>query len=239
MTAMDLRRTIAVARRMLYREGCDSAIAGHVSGRRSGGDEFLISPFEYFDQTMPSSVVPFPVHATPTVGDAPGVSPAVQFHAAIYQARPDVGSVIHTHARYTAVVSSTGRPVGMFNAVSTLFAGRQAVYVDDGTLPSAHGPAVTEALGACSVVFLKNHGAVIVGPTVERTTILALALEQACRFQVECAIVGGTEICESEVLQAQADYDRYFCDAMWRANVDRLRRSDPEVFLEELADEVS
>jgi L-fuculose-phosphate aldolase len=236
---MDLRRTIAVARRILYREGCDSGIAGHVSARRENGDEFLISPFEYFDQTVPSSVVPFPVHETPTVGDAPGVSPAVQFHAAIYQARPDVGSVVHTHARSTAVISSTGRPVGMYNAVSTLFAGRQAVYVDDGTLPSAHGPAVTEALGSCSVVFLKNHGAVIVGPSVERATILAIALEQACRFEIECRIVGGTEICDAEVRQAQADYDRYYCDAMWQANVARLRRSDPEVFLEELAGEMS
>jgi L-fuculose-phosphate aldolase len=230
MDERELRFTVARARRMLYREGCDSGIAGHVSARTPAGTTFLMSPFEYFDQTVPVDLVLFPVGAPPAGEGLAAVSPAVQFHAAIYERRPDVASVVHTHGRFTGAVSSTGRPVGMYNAVSTLFAGRQSVYVDDGSLPSAHGPAVADALGDGTVVFIKNHGAVIVGSTVEDATVLAMALELACRFQVDSVLLGGTEIDEREVRQAQTDYDAYFCGATWAANLRRLRASDPDLF---------
>jgi L-fuculose-phosphate aldolase len=211
MDERELRLTVARARRMLYREGCDSGIAGHVSARTPAGTTFLMSPFEYFDQTVPADLVLFPIGAPPAGEGLAAVSPAVQFHSAIYERRAEVASVVHTHGRFTGAVSSTGRPVGMYNAVSTLFAGRQSVFIDDGSLPSAHGPAVADALGDGTVVFIKNHGAVIVGPTVEDT-------------------LGGTEIDEREVRQAQADYDAYFCAATWAANLRRLRTSDPDLF---------
>jgi L-fuculose-phosphate aldolase len=211
MDERELRLTVARARRMLYREGCDSGIAGHVSARTPAGTTFLMSPFEYFDQTVPADLVLFPIGAPPAGEGLAAVSPAVQFHSAIYERRAEVASVVHTHGRFTGAVSSTGRPVGMYNAVSTLFAGRQSVFIDDGSLPSAHGPAVADALGDGTVVFIKNHGAVIVGPTVS-------------------VLLGGTEIDEREVRQAQADYDAYFCAATWAANLRRLRTSDPDLF---------
>ena len=36
MESTDIRFRIAAARRMLYREGCDSTVAGHVSARADG-----------------------------------------------------------------------------------------------------------------------------------------------------------------------------------------------------------
>ena len=41
--------------------------------------------------------------------------------AGIYQARPDVNSVIHTHSHYVSVLSTTYHTIGMYNVVSVLF----------------------------------------------------------------------------------------------------------------------
>ena len=52
----DIRFRIAAARRILYREGCDSNVGGHVSARADGEDAFWVTGFEYFDQTTPDRV---------------------------------------------------------------------------------------------------------------------------------------------------------------------------------------
>ncbi len=58
MRSDDPRFRISAARRILYREGCDSAVAGHVSARAEDRDDaFWISPFEYFDETTPDRIV--------------------------------------------------------------------------------------------------------------------------------------------------------------------------------------
>ena len=54
MDVDDIRFRIAAARRILYREGCDSNIGGHVSARADGGeDAFWVTGLEYLDQTTP------------------------------------------------------------------------------------------------------------------------------------------------------------------------------------------
>ena len=53
----DIRWRISAARRMLYREGCDSNVGGHVSARAEDReDAFWVTGFEYFDTTMPDRV---------------------------------------------------------------------------------------------------------------------------------------------------------------------------------------
>ena len=56
ITADDVRFRIAAGRRMLYREGCDSNVGGHVSARAQEGDGFWVTGFEYLDQTRPAGM---------------------------------------------------------------------------------------------------------------------------------------------------------------------------------------
>src|SRR5262249_41653744 len=94
MDISDPRFRIAASRRMLYREGCDSGVAGHVSERAADGDSFWVSAFGYFDETTPDTVLRYSFDLDLLEGEAPA-SPAVEFHAAVYRERPDVQSVIH------------------------------------------------------------------------------------------------------------------------------------------------
>jgi L-fuculose-phosphate aldolase len=227
MDTTDIRFRIAAARRILYREGCDSNIGGHVSARARGEDAFWVTGLEYFDQTTPDRVCKLGFDLEARLGEM-AFSPAVNFHARIYETRPDVEAIVHLHSHYVTVLSSTGRMIGMYDVAAVLFHDDQATFADDGVKPHLE---VVDALGQKRVVLMKNHGAIVVSQSLEQATIEAVMLERAARYHLECEAAGGTEIVEAEVRAGRRAYQKYFLPNMWDANLERLRRSDPDLFV--------
>lgn len=225
----DPRFVLAAARRVMYRNGCDSAVAGHLSARSESGDGFWMTPFEYFDETLPAGVVEMGWDLRVIGGDGT-TSPAAAFHAALYRRRPDVAAIAHIHSHWISVLSSTDEFVGMYNVGATLFLDEQADYVDDGEQPSVDGERMADRLGDRSVLIMRNHGALVVADRVEHVAILAVMLEQSARYHIECRMIGGGEIPAAEARRVKGQYHRYFLDQMWSANLRRLRRSDPDLF---------
>ena len=175
--------TVAVARRILHRAGLDpNDMAGQVTIRADDGRHYWTSPMETFDVTVPDSVftLPFDVGRVEAgvaedgriafVGDGPvPASTASGWIGAIYQARPDVQAVIHTHAPYIGVVATTGRVVEPYNNRSIIFYGDQAFYDDDGTATDSK-ERIVATLGRVNVLIMRNHGAVVVGESIETAT---------------------------------------------------------------------
>src|SRR3954467_14802638 len=156
MDTSDIRFRIAAARRMLYRQGCDSNVGGHVSARAHGEDAFWVTGLEYFDQTTPDRVVQLGFDLQARVGEM-AFSPAVNFHAEIYRRRPDVEAIVHLHSHFVSVFSSTGCTIGMYNVVSVLFHEDQATFADDGVRPHLVGD---DALGDKRVVLIEIPDAI-------------------------------------------------------------------------------
>ncbi|MGE4243622.1 class II aldolase/adducin family protein [Ramlibacter sp.] len=225
----DPRFRVAAARRMLARAGCESGIGGHVSMRAEDGASFWTTPLEYFDETTPASVMRFDLDGRLLSGDH-DVSPAVEFHCALYRARPDVGCVIHLHSHFASVVAATGEPIGMYNVGSVVLFDEQAFLADDGTRPPVEGHRVIEALGTRSVLMVKNHGAIVVGPDLEHTTGLAMLLEASARYHVEVRAAGGSEIPLAEVRRGQGSYRRIVVPRLWTSHYRRLARTDADLF---------
>ncbi|MDT5028938.1 MAG: L-fuculose-phosphate aldolase [Micromonosporaceae bacterium] len=229
MEEFDLRFRVAAARRILHREECRSGLFGAVTARIPGGTTVWASTMTYGDETRPDDVVEVPLGAT--VDDLPdGVSPAVAVQLAIYAARPDVGAVVHTHSHYVSVISTTGRPIGMYNELSTMYHDEQVCVSDDGDRSPAACERTATALGAKRVLLLKGHGLIAVAPSIEDATIDALALEKAARWDLAARPYGGEEIVPAHLRQTRPLYDLYFRPNMWAANLRRLRRSDPDLF---------
>lgn len=225
----DPRFTIAAARRILDRGGCDSLVAGHVSSRAEDGSGFWMTPFEYFDETVPASVVRLGWDLELLDGECES-SPAAAFHADLYRARPDVGAIAHIHSANISTLVSTDQTIGMYNVGATLFFEEQAHYVDDGVAPSVDGVRMAAELGERSVLLMRNHGALVVAPDVERATILALMLEKEAGHHLAAVAVGGMEMTEAETRRVKGQYHRYFLPQMWTANLRRLRRTEPDLF---------
>jgi L-fuculose-phosphate aldolase len=222
----DVRFKIAAARRILYREGCDSGVAGHVSMRAPGEDAFWVTPFGYFDETLPSHVIKVDFNLNLLEGSW-RPSPAIEFHEAIYEARPDVNSVVHTHSKWVIVLSTTHKKLGMYDAASVFFHDDHAVYKGGG----AAGKDLVPALGKNRALILVNHGSINVSDSLENATIEAIVLEKSAKYQVHAMQIGGQEIPLAEVLRGREAYFKYgYRTEMWNANMRRLRKSDPELF---------
>lgn len=229
MNTSDPRFLIAASRLILARNGCESQVAGQVSSRAIGEEAFWISTFGYFDESRPEDTVKIRFDLSYAAGSGQA-SPALQFHAAIFQERPDVQCVIHTHSHWVSVLSSAHRTIGMYNVGSVLFYNDQVLHVDDGSATALDGKLLAAKLGDKRVILMKNHGCIIASQSIEQATIEALTLEQAARYDIECRAAGGTEIPEVEVLRGRGQYHKYYVPQMWLANMRRLRKSDPELF---------
>jgi L-fuculose-phosphate aldolase len=219
---------IAAARRILANEGCESMVAGHVS-QRSGSDAFWISPFEYFDETLPDRVIEVDFDMTVRTGTWEA-SPAVQFHAAIYEQRPDVGAIVHTHSAYISALTTRQEPVLAYNIVAAPFVGRQSLYLEDGTQPPVEGKLVATALAENDVLLISNHGVILVGASLEEATMRAVLIEQAAHYQLEARAIGGKPLSDEAVARRAAFFDNGGLTAMWDTCRRRLPRTDADLF---------
>jgi len=222
----DIRFRISAVRRMLYREGCDSQTAGHVSARDpENPQQFYVSPFQYFDETRPEHIVRSTLDLQLVEGDWTP-SPAISFHAAIYRARPDVNSVIHTHSRAVCAVGTTGRTIGMYHVSSALFYRDQGV---SGANPK--DDAIVAALGRENhVALLRNHGAVVAEDTLEKCAIKAMVLEKAAQYHIDAEALDGEPMNEEDSALMRRSHEHYYIPNMWAAHLRRLRHSDPDLF---------
>lgn len=215
---------VAASRRMLARNGCESAVAGHVSLRDEDHESFWVSPFEYFDETLPDTVIRADFSLNLLQGSREP-SPAIAFHAAIYKARPDVQSIIHIHSHYVSVFTTNRRVVGMYNARSTLFYGDQALYEGE-----VDAELVAARLGPNRVLLMKNHGAIVASQSLEQATVDAFTLEEAARYHIEAEYIGGSELDDVTAKAIREKYRKYYHQNMWDANYRRLKKSDPDLF---------
>jgi len=114
MDVDDIRFKLAASRRILANNGCESRVAGHVSARAEGEDAFFVTPFEYFDETLPDRIVKVSFDLQVLEGEWEP-SPAVRFHAGA-RLPPRIASRSRTAASRRAVhgidATSTRKPTG-------------------------------------------------------------------------------------------------------------------------------
>lgn len=119
-------------------------------------------------------------------------NPANRFHAWIYSARPDVGSIVHTHAPHASALSMLNEPLvpAHMDAMS--------LFGDVAWLPKwpgvpfgdKEGQLINNALGDKSAILLANHGLLTAAKTIEEATMLAVTFEHAARLQLLARSVG-------------------------------------------------
>jgi L-fuculose-phosphate aldolase len=223
MDPADPRFLITVARRLLHREGCDSHVGGQVTARDVDGRGFWATGFTYFDQGLPDDVALVDFDLAVVEGEFP-LARAMGFHAAIYRDRPDVGAVVHLHSPYVTAMSSTGRPVGMYDVTAVCFAGEQAVYTDDGVKPHV---SVAAALGPGRVVLMQNHGAIVASDTIEHAAVEAMTLERCARIHLLAETASGREIAPAEVEAGRRSFRPLYLRNVWEANLPRILDAEP------------
>lgn len=112
-------------------------------------------------------------------------------HTEIMNRRPDVGSVVHTHAPALSAFASLAAPLRPISHDAVPFA-RLPRFTATGALiaTSEWGRALAEVLDDANAVLMPHHGAVTAGPDPAAAVMYAVLLERACRTQLLAMAAG-------------------------------------------------
>ncbi|HZA53015.1 MAG TPA: class II aldolase/adducin family protein [Candidatus Udaeobacter sp.] len=158
--------------------------SGHLSVRVPGTEAFLINPRFAGVLADPKDICTVTFSGKRIAGRGP-IPSETPIHAAVYRSRPDVGSVLHCHARYSILLGLLERGLIPFNREARIFADGVPIFPEShGINNEALARRMVDALGPHYAVFLRGHGAVVVGPGIEGTCISAIQLERACQDQL-------------------------------------------------------
>ncbi|MGQ3048704.1 MAG: class II aldolase/adducin family protein [Niveispirillum sp.] len=177
-------RDLALANRILAHEGVVDAF-GHVSLRhpdRPG--HFLLSRSVSPDQVVPEDIMCFGPDGQAADGDARAPYLERFIHAAIYEARPDVTALVHSHAHDLIPFGVTGTEVRPLLHVAGPL-GRVPVWdIADRFGETSllvtnmmQGRDLAERLGAGRAVLMRGHGGVVVGDGLRAAVIMAVYLQ--------------------------------------------------------------
>lgn len=186
-----MRRELVLAFHILNREGQGNEVAGHVTARLPGAQTFWTNRFRLgFDEANLADLQECDFDINVKTGGE--VNQALLFHAAIYEARPDVNAVVHTHPRNAVALASLGQPLLPLDQQAAIFFENIANYNDhEGVvLGKDEAREISKALGNCRGLLMTNHGVVVTGKSVREATVGAIVLEIACEIQIKAMSAG-------------------------------------------------
>lgn len=207
---------VVTACRGLAARGCDTGIGGHVSIRDPEKREFWINSFDRTLGEMRAEDVVKLDHDGNNVLNDREVSLGYEFHAGIYDLRPDVNAIVHTHGFWVTALASLARPLKMRHNLSTLFYDQQVMSPDDSFA------SIGAALGDASTIIIPWHGAITVDRSIDRATALHATLEDMAKLDVELEGKNGPELPEEsrahlrELVDTRAGYLEQTWDLLTR-----------------------
>lgn len=190
---LPLREKLALACAILARQADARGFAGQATARDlEEQDTFWTQTLGVpMEEIRPENILRVSQQLDVLDGDATP-NPANRFHAWIYRARPDIGSIVHTHSPYSSALSMLGEPLKIAHMDAMPLYDDVAWLPDWPGIPTGDGEGriISEALGDKRAILLANHGLLTACATVEEATFLAVTFEHAARLQLLARSVG-------------------------------------------------
>jgi ribulose-5-phosphate 4-epimerase/fuculose-1-phosphate aldolase len=174
----------------LYDAGLITPKGGNVSARIPDADELWITPTQLYKGGLTEeTLIRVNLKGKKLEGlDRPSVE--LPMHLLVYQAREDVGAVIHTHAPMATIVGLFDEPIPAITIEAIALAQVPVVpFLLSGTREQSQS--IVDALGDGTAVLLRNHGLMTVGKDLRDAASRAQILEFAARTVVLCRLLGG------------------------------------------------
>lgn len=207
-----LRCELAATYRLCALHGWSDLVFTHISARLPDEanekgemeERFLINPYGVmFDEMTASSLVKVDM-AGKICQDSPYfVNPAgFTIHSAVHMAREDAGCVIHVHTPYGIAVSVQKAGLRRYTQFSMQVYDDLAYHDYEGiALDLDERERIIKDLGTKSLLLLRNHGTLTLGPTCGTAFLRMYFLENACKTQILAQSVGD----ESKLHEEPAD----------------------------------
>jgi ribulose-5-phosphate 4-epimerase/fuculose-1-phosphate aldolase len=193
----DQRSELALANRILFNEGVVDGY-GHVSVReRDRPQHFLQARSLAPALVEPGDIMVHDLEGNLIKGEGE-LSLERFIHAAIYEARPDVGAIVHSHSHPVVLFSVIDVPlqplwhVAGFLGLGVARFDSRAAYGDSDLLITdmERGRALALALGDKPLVLMRGHGSACTGPTLRDAVYRAIYTDANAKMQAQAMQFG-------------------------------------------------
>ncbi len=222
----ELKKKVALGNRIMFHQGL-ADYHGHVSARIPSTRKFLIKPVlaplgeisskdiilvdidEYMEVCEQNYARAGSKRAVTKLKNPPRET---MIHAAIYAARPEVNSVVHTHQTLATAFSVAGTPILPIYNQAAVFAPETPIFPSPRLIYTVQdGKDICQTLGDRMAMLLKGHGIVVCGDSLEYATVHAIYLERTAYMQFVASCVG------KPTIMPQKDIDSMKENMMYRS----------------------
>lgn len=175
--------------------------SGHCSARRDASSFYVNSGASVRAALTAADIVTVDLDGHLVEGRA---KPPLEFHihAAIYRVRADVNVVMHTHPRWSTLLTMTGARFQPVYAQGTLLGEIPLLDSPLSVNNRAAGEKLAATLGGSRAILLKSHGAVVVGADIVECFALVAYLEENAARQYMALQIGEPYVFSDEEQQA-------------------------------------
>jgi HCOMODA/2-hydroxy-3-carboxy-muconic semialdehyde decarboxylase len=215
---------IVTANRILAHEGVVDSF-GHVSARHPDNpNHFLLSRARAPERIEVDDIMEFTLQGDPV--NPRGRSPYLErfIHGGIYEAQPDVGSVVHNHSPSVIPFGITGKTLkpllhmcaNIGHEVSTWDShdkfGDTALLVENVEM----GRDLARAMGPGRSILMRGHGATVCAPNIRHAVFIAIYLEVNAKLQMQAMAMGDIKfLTTGEVDKVIARTGSYTLNRAW------------------------
>lgn len=182
------RVDLAACFRMAARLGLQEGICNHLSALVPGRpDLMLVNPYGWsFAEITASRLLICDFEGNVLAGEGVPEATAFYIHARLHLRHPRAAAAFHTHMpNATALSMLEGPPLVWAGQTALKFYGRTAVDEDYNglALDSDEGDRIAAVMENADIGFLKNHGVMVVGPSIAEAWDDLYYLERAAEVQ--------------------------------------------------------
>lgn len=191
MHAEDARAELQLAGRYMLDNGLAWGNAGNLSARLGPERGLITASGTRLGELAAEDFAEFGWGSTPAPAQAKKPSKEVPMHRAVYEARPEIGAVLHASPFYSTLIACADLPLPGDLFVEDMYYLERVARV-----PYAHpgsealGQAVRAQAAAANVLLLENHGVLVYDTTVREALMGLHTLELVCRMVITARAAG-------------------------------------------------
>ncbi len=193
----------------MVKQGLVAGSSGNASLRLTGNEDedlVLITPSRFrYGRMSPEDLVVVDLAGGAVKGDhLPSSETAL--HLELYQARADVGAIIHTHSPYSSVAAVAGLPIPPLIDEMVIKVGGRVEVAEYG-FPASEELArnACHSLGERNAVLLRNHGLIGVGREPWEALEVCQMVERAAQIFIYASLIGKATPLPSEAVEIQRE----------------------------------
>jgi L-ribulose-5-phosphate 4-epimerase len=208
MMLKELREQVCEGNLDLARLGLVAWTGGNLSAITDDRDAIVIKPSGLrYEHMRPEDMVVVGIDGRVIVGSR-GPSSDTASHLAVYRARADVGSVVHTHSRYATAFAAVGKPIPCcLTAIADEFGGPVpcGAYAPIGS--DDIGKELLKSIGSSPAILMRQHGVFTIGATIAKALQAAVMVEDVAHTVFVALQIG--EVSDLPETEIAANHDRY------------------------------